>query len=127
MRLSVREQSPENRRLFYEVVQTLLLDARLTMGQALRLLRAVHLGVTRRQFAKMVGLSSSALSELENDAGNPTLSSIEQAFKPFGFRVGLVPVRGSAVQIHPPELDPERLEALSTLVLDAVGRRAPRA
>lgn len=126
MDLSVREQTPDERRVFYEVVQTLLLNDRLTMGQALRLLRAAHLGVTRRQFAKMIGLSNSALSDLENDTGNPTLSSIEQAFRPFGFRFGLLPVRGSAVQVYPPELDPERLEALSALVLEAVGKRAPR-
>ncbi len=126
MELLIRSQTPEERRLFLEVIQTMLLNNVLTMGQALRVLRASHLGVTRRAFAKMTGLSNTVLGDLENDAGNPTRDSIEQAFRPFGFRFGLIPVEGSAVKIFGPSISPENLNTICTQILKSVERRPRR-
>lgn len=73
-----------------------------------------------------MGISNSALSDLENDAGNPTLKNIQRAFKPFGLKVGLVPTLSSAVKVGAPEIDGEIYEALSDQIIAAVGQRAPR-
>jgi predicted transcriptional regulator len=126
MELFIRSQTPEERRLFLEVIQTMLINSALTMGQALRVLRASHLGVTRRAFAKMTGLSNTVLGDLENDTGNPTLSSVEQAFRPFGFRCGLIPVESSAVKISAPSISRETLQTISAQILETVARRPRR-
>jgi len=118
--LAIREQSSDERRVFLQAIQTMMLDGRLTMGAALRVLRAAHLGVTRKQYARMVKLSNTALADLENDRGNPTMRSIEQAFRPFGFRLALIPVAGSAVSLTP---DTAPDDALAGAILDAVGKR----
>jgi transcriptional regulator with XRE-family HTH domain len=124
--LSARALSPDERRIVLEVIQAMLLEGRLTVGQALRVLRARHLEVTRRAYAKRVGLSYSALTKLEEDEGNPTLGSIEQAFRPFGLRVGLVPVAGSAVRLTAPPLDPSHYASLAAHIVAVVDKRASR-
>jgi len=121
--LSARAQTPEQRRVFLQVIQNMCLTRELTLGMALRVLRGQHLGVARKRFASMVGLSYTALSHLENDTGNPTLASIERAFAPFGFRVGLLPVPGSAIRVEAPDIDPDVYDALAAHILESIEKK----
>ncbi|HCH02750.1 MAG TPA: hypothetical protein DEV85_12785 [Vibrio sp.] len=67
----------------------------LTQGQALKELRSSVLGVKQDTFAKMVGVSRKTISEIENDRGVFKTDILDTAFKPFGLKVGLIPVSSS--------------------------------
>ncbi|AEX54525.1 helix-turn-helix transcriptional regulator [Rahnella aquatilis] len=69
-----------------------LLLGEITQGQALKALRITVLGLKQDTFAKLVSVSRKSLSEVENDKGNYTPDIINRLFKPFGLKVGLVPV-----------------------------------
>lgn len=51
------------------------------------------LGMTQAVFAKHFGLTRGALSKIENGKANPSLETLTKICKPFGFRVGFVPVK----------------------------------
>ena len=76
------------------VIRSLLMGA-LTQGLALKELRINVLGVKQDTFAKMVGVSRKTISEIENDRGTFKTDILDKAFKPFGLKVGLVPVSTS--------------------------------
>lgn len=67
----------------------------LTQGQALKELRVSVLGVKQDTFSKMVGVSRKTISEIENDRGVFKTDILDKAFKPFGLKVGLIPVSNS--------------------------------
>lgn len=50
------------------------------------------LGLKQDAFGKLVTVSRKTLSEVENDKGNYTPDIINKLFRPFGLKVGLVPV-----------------------------------
>lgn len=77
-----------------EVIRTLLMGE-LTQGQALKELRVSVLGVKQDTFSKMVGVSRKTISEIENDRGVFKTDILDKAFKPFGLKVGLIPVSNS--------------------------------
>ena len=54
--------------------------------EALRKLRR-SVGKTQAEYAKLVGLSSRILKEIEQGRGNPTLKSIRKALKPFNLDI----------------------------------------
>ena len=54
--------------------------------EALRELRRA-VGKTQAEYAKLVGLSSRILKEIEQGRGNPTLKSIRKALKPFSLDI----------------------------------------
>jgi len=54
--------------------------------EALRKLRR-SVGKTQSEYAKLVGLSSRILKEIEQGRGNPTLKSIRKALKPFNLDI----------------------------------------
>ena len=58
----------------------------------MKALRVNVLGLKQDTFAKLVSVSRKTLSEVENDKGNYTPDIINKIFKPFGLKVGLVPV-----------------------------------
>ncbi|WP_290369155.1 helix-turn-helix transcriptional regulator [Vibrio hippocampi] len=64
----------------------------LTQGLALKALRMEVLGIKQDAFAKMVGVSRKTISEIENDRGAFKTDILDKVFKPFGLKVGLVPV-----------------------------------
>lgn len=72
-----------------------LLMGELTQGLALKELRMEVLGIKQDAFAKMVGVSRKTISEIENDRGAFKTDILDKVFKPFGLRVGLVPVSAS--------------------------------
>lgn len=67
-----------------------LLRNELTYGQALKRFRLELLGMKQAEFAQLVGLSRKVISDLENDKA-VAVTSINQAFKPFGLHLNLVP------------------------------------
>lgn len=69
-----------------------LLIGELTQGLALKELRMEVLGIKQDAFAKMVGVSRKTISEIENDRGAFKTDILDKVFKPFGLKVGLVPV-----------------------------------
>ncbi|CAM4437114.1 helix-turn-helix transcriptional regulator [Vibrio agarivorans] len=77
-----------------KVIHALLIRD-LTQGQALKELRMEVLGIKQDAFAKMVGVSRKTISEIENDRGAFKTDILDKVFKPFGLKVGLVPVSAS--------------------------------
>ncbi|WP_117233609.1 helix-turn-helix transcriptional regulator [Vibrio maerlii] len=84
----------ERQKRINKVIHALLLRE-LTQGQALKELRMEVLGIKQDAFAKMVGVSRKTISEIENDRGAFKTDILDKVFKPFGLRVGLVPVSAS--------------------------------
>lgn len=62
----------------------------ITQGEALKTLRVQVLGVKQDQFAQLVRVSRKTLSDIENDKGNYSVETLNQIFRPFGLKVGLV-------------------------------------
>lgn len=61
----------------------------LTPGQAVRRMREIS-GLTQAEFARHRGLSLATLNSIENDAGNPTVGTLDRIGEIFGLRVGYV-------------------------------------
>ncbi len=70
----------------------MLLLGEMTQGQALKALRVELLGLKQDNFSKLVAVSRKTLSDIENDRGNYTSDIVNKVFKPFGLKVGLVPI-----------------------------------
>ncbi|MCI4188014.1 helix-turn-helix transcriptional regulator [Dickeya dianthicola] len=67
----------------------------MSQGNALRELRLTVLGLKQDAYGRLVGVSRKTLSEIENDKGNYTADIINKVFKPFGLKMGLIPVSPS--------------------------------
>ncbi len=67
-----------------------LTAGQLTQGQMLKKLRVEVLGFKQDEFAKIVKVSRKTLSDVENDKGNYSVNTINQIFRPFGLKLGLV-------------------------------------
>ncbi|NKI74203.1 helix-turn-helix transcriptional regulator [Dickeya sp. CFBP 2040] len=67
----------------------------ISQGNALKELRLTVLGLKQDAYANLVGVSRKTLSEIENDKGNYTADIINKVFKPFGLKMGLIPVSPS--------------------------------
>lgn len=93
----------ERKHKINRVIRSLLMNE-LTQGLALKELRINVLGVKQDTFAKMVGVSRKTISEIENDRGTFKTDILDKVFKPFGLKVGLVPIStnllNSALNCH---------------------------
>lgn len=94
----------QERANFLVAIPALLQRGEITLGQAVRVLRAGFLGVGRARFSAMVGVSPRQLAKLEADEGNPTVGTLTQVFKPFGLRVGLVARDGLSGEVSDGDL-----------------------
>ena len=63
----------------------------MTEGQLLRILRKDFLEMNQDEYAALVKISRRTLSDIERDAGNPSLPVLKRVFRPLGLRIGLVP------------------------------------
>ena len=88
--LNGRTMTGQQRGQLLAAVEALVHSRELTLGAALRVLRASFLGMSRREFAARVGVSDRLLANLETDQANPTVATLESVFRPFGLQVGLV-------------------------------------
>jgi DNA-binding XRE family transcriptional regulator len=64
-----------------------------TIGAAVKRLRTEVTGLRQEQFAGMCKISLRTLRQIEQDDGNPTIQTLNQVFRPFGMRVGILPIR----------------------------------
>jgi DNA-binding XRE family transcriptional regulator len=109
---------------FLATIRRMLGEGLLTPGQALRVLRARWLGMSRPGFAQLVQVSPRALAQIESDAGNPTVQTLNQVFRPFGLQVGLVGVPDPRQAVVP--LAQASYEGFKAAIQAALARR-PRA
>jgi DNA-binding XRE family transcriptional regulator len=65
----------------------------ISIGGAVKRLRNEVTGLRQEPFAAMCKISLRTLRQIEQDEGNPTLQTLNAVFKPFGMRMGVVPVR----------------------------------
>ncbi|HEY0287557.1 MAG TPA: helix-turn-helix transcriptional regulator [Pseudomonas sp.] len=70
-----------------------LLAGTISIGAAVKRLRTEITGLRQEQFAGMCKISLRTLRQIEQDDGNPTIQTLNQVFKPFGMRVGIVSLR----------------------------------
>ncbi len=63
----------------------------LTEGELLRRLRKDVLDMSQDQYAALVKVSRRTLSDIERDAGNPSLPVLKRVFRPLGLSMGLLP------------------------------------
>ncbi len=81
----------ERGRLIREIHEALN-QGSLTLGQAVSRLRQEVTGLSQAKFAKLCKLSERSLLQLEQDAGNPTIKSLNKVMRPFGLTVGIVAI-----------------------------------
>lgn len=72
-----------------------LLTGSLTVGQAVRRMQKLS-GLTQPEFAAHRGISVQALRQIQADAGNPTMETLNKVAAIFGLEVGFVPKRRKA-------------------------------
>lgn len=68
-----------------------LFSGKKTQGQVLKRLRVELLSLSQDQYAKMVGVSRKALSDIESDKGKNGVELINRVFSGVGFRIALMP------------------------------------
>ena len=84
-------RTPEARQAALLEQLRLLMRGETTEGRVLRTLRREVLGLTQTAYAELVGVSRRTLSDIERDAGNASMASLDRVFRPLGLRVGLMP------------------------------------
>lgn len=89
MGVAVKEMTLEERKAFIQAVADEVAQGKLTLGGAVKRLRENVLGLNQEKFAMACKISKRALSQLEVDGGNPTLSTLEAVFKKFGLKISL--------------------------------------
>lgn len=70
-----------------------LSDGTISLGQAVSRLRQEITGLSQARFAKLCKISERSLLQLEQDAGNPTVKTLNKVLRPFGLTVGIVAIR----------------------------------
>lgn len=80
----------EQRKQLIEEIMQQHADGVITLGVAIRRLRLEITGFDQETFAKMCGMSTRALYQLETDKGNPTLGTLDSVLRKFGLRLGLM-------------------------------------
>lgn len=70
-----------------------LTEGTISMGQAVSRLRQEITGLSQARFAKLCRISERSLLQLEQDAGNPTVKTLNKVMRPFGLTVGIVAIR----------------------------------
>ncbi len=90
--------------LIRSVIYQLMLE-KLSQGEALRLLRIEVLGLKQDSYAHLVDVSRKTISDIENNRGNYSVDVMNKVFRPFGLKVGLVPVSTSLLNslLVPPD------------------------
>lgn len=126
MSLDARGMGATERLAFLTGIRRMLALGDVTPGEALRVLRAAHLGVERARFSKMVGVSMRELAKIEGGTANSTVATLDRVFAPFGMRVGLVATRPDRGESPVPPLTAEGYAEMLDAVRDAVARHSRR-
>jgi transcriptional regulator with XRE-family HTH domain len=115
--------SPDERLARLTALSSAVRRGDLSLGDAVRFLRATYLGMSRARFAQLVGVSLTALAQIETDSGNPRLGTLERVLRPFGLRMTM---HRPDEANHPPQSDDEyhRLRAELSAAVNANRRRS---
>lgn len=89
---------PEQRTAVRNQVVKQLLMNEISLGQVLKHLRLNVLVMKQEQYAKLVKISRKTLSDLENDKGNYSIETINQALRPFELQVGILPINRNLIR-----------------------------
>ncbi len=84
---------PELRQHKLDDIREGLQTGRLSLGTGVRRLRRDITGLTQADFARMARISLRTLRQLEQDEGNPTPATLQAVLRPFGLRMGVVPLK----------------------------------
>jgi transcriptional regulator with XRE-family HTH domain len=76
--------SKEKKQKVYEEIES----GNLALGLALKSLRR-SIGKSQSEYAKLAGVTIRIIRDFEQNRANPTLSTINKMFKPFGLEVYL--------------------------------------
>jgi len=78
------------RKALLEELAAMNAEGELGLGEVVRILRSVMLGMDRKTFARTVKIATSALAVLEDDSkANPTLDTLNKVLGPFGGKLFL--------------------------------------
>jgi DNA-binding XRE family transcriptional regulator len=64
-------------------------NSRLTLAEATRAMRQIS-GLTQFEYATLLSISPRTLINIENNHGNPRLSTLEKLAAPFGLQVSFI-------------------------------------
>lgn len=90
--------SIERRNEIIRIITKAMLKGDVSQGNALKALRINILKSNQDGFGKIVGVSRKTISDIENNKGNCTLDVLNVVFRPFGLRVGLIPLSIDALK-----------------------------
>lgn len=124
MSLNAREMLISERASFLAAVQLMLDREALSLGEALRVLRAAYLGLSRARFAQLVKVSTRELAKIEGDQANSTLETLGRVFRPFGFKIGLLPMAGRGIDVMAATLTEAEYSAFLEAARTAVRRHS---
>ncbi|PZR03777.1 MAG: hypothetical protein DI536_35455 [Archangium gephyra] len=122
-REDIAAMGPLERKALLEDVAALVHSGEWRFGEAVRFLRAVVLRKSRADFSRMVGVSPSALQQIEDTLdANPTVDTLNRLFRPFGATMGL---RFPRMELQPPPTveREQRRERLKNALAGAHKRR----
>lgn len=74
---------------FYDELVDAVARGELTWGDAVHALRTKVARMNQETFARMTKISVRTLRNLETDAGNPTLATLESVLHPFGLKLAI--------------------------------------
>ena len=86
---SMKAITPELRKKLIEDIMQQHDMGNETLGTSIRRLRLEVTGFDQDTFATMCNMSTKALYMIENDKGNPTISTVDAILRKFGLRLGL--------------------------------------
>lgn len=75
-----------------------VITGKVSQGEALRKLRIEILSLKQEKYAELVSVSRKTLSDIENNKGNYSVEVMNRVFKPFGLKMGLIPVSTSLLE-----------------------------
>ncbi|MGQ4276442.1 helix-turn-helix domain-containing protein [Pseudidiomarina sp. E22-M8] len=68
-----------------------MLRGEITIGEVGKRIRTEGLQMSQQEVCKLLGLSRQVVSDIENNAGNPRLDSLQKYFRLMGYEVALLP------------------------------------
>jgi transcriptional regulator with XRE-family HTH domain len=93
MTIHARDLPVEERTRLLLTILRLQQTEQITIGDTIRVLRSGYLGMSQRQFAAIVHMSTPTLAKIETGAGNPTLDTLAALLRPFGLQIGVMPLQ----------------------------------
>ena len=85
-RIRSKDEIQKMRQQFTQAIE----QGELGLAEATRRMRHI-VGKTIPDYAKILKISERTLSDIENNAGNPKLETLEKIAKPFGLQISFIP------------------------------------